>query len=386
MISVIIFPVLLFRAFVTLFQSFFYSYNKPYIATTGPIIISITVILFIFLPYIKGSLLYNISYGFLFGNIILVIYYFITYLNQGGKVNVFKFKIDALTKNVLKGSISILFLVLINQIYFFSKNFFASYFGEGAISSLNYSSSITSLIPALIFSSVFSVLLSKLSELSSFGNRAKVKKLYLNSFLGLIFVILPVVILFEIYSREILSIVYLRGQFTISAIGKTDLPFLWDALSMLSFIIYIIPTAFYLAKKQYKILTIIGISVYIPGILLNYLFSLWMGFEGIAFTNFIIGAIHGLILLFYSRKFIGKVNLLIKDLLLMVISGAIVFAIIYGLKVLIFTNYINYDFTNLIIIVIINFLTCVILYSLITYILKVNYIHNLRTLFNTRKY
>ncbi|MBK8982518.1 MAG: polysaccharide biosynthesis C-terminal domain-containing protein, partial [Ignavibacteria bacterium] len=149
---------------------------------------------------------------------------------------------------------------------------------------------------------------------------------------ALLFLLIPVTVVFLAFGREVLSLVYLRGNFDQSGIDMTLKPFFWDALSLLTFVLYIIPTALFLAKKEYKLMTKIGSITYLSGILVNYLLSSWFGFYAISMATFITTGVYGLLLLIYSRKIIGRYNEHFKKIILMFICGAATYFIISYLK------------------------------------------------------
>lgn len=374
-VALFVFPVIMFRSYISLFQSFFYAFEKPFYSVVGPILITASVIFSLFLPYYEDKLLYNISIGFLLGNFLLVVIYFFFYLKFGGKFKLFQFKIDETSKIIFKSSFSILALVIFNQLFLLSKNFFASFYGEGAISSLNYSSSITSLIPGLIFTSIFSVLLAKLVGIFTTGTRAAAKKLFLGSMLGLVYFILPIIILFCVFGYEILSLIYLRGEFSVEAIQSTFKPFIWDSLAMFSFIMFIIPTAFYLAKKEYLLLTKIGITFFILGVILNYALSHFFGFWGIAVSNFIVTLLYGAFLLKFTRKFIGKLNIFFINILKLVGCSIVIFILSSILKYNFFSD--TNGLAQLLFTIALNAVIIFGLYFVITYFFNVNYLNKI---------
>ena len=293
-------------------------------------------------------------------------------IRLGATLKFKKIKIDEVTLKVLKGSLSILVLVICNQLYLFSKNYFASYFGEGAISSLHYSGTITSVIVSIIFATFFTVLISDLSSLFSNDQIVKARELFLNTLSILIFAVIPVIVFFIVYSEELLSLVYLRGNFNKAGIEMTLKPFFWDALSLLTFILYIIPTTLYLAKKEYILLTKIGSIVYLSGILFNYLLTAYFGYYAISMAAFLTTGIYGILLLFYSRKIIGRLGKYSLRILFMIISGSFTFAVMILLKFYFFSQFISFNFENLLLIIFVNSIITVLVYLLITYFFKVN--------------
>lgn len=372
-ISYIIFPILFLKVFIGYFHSVYNAVKNFYFPVIAPVVVGIALLISILLPYYNDDVIYNLSFANLTGNFILFVLMSGGLIKLGAVLRFKKIKIDDVTKKVLKGSFSILFLVICNQLYLFSKNYFASYYGEGAISSLHYSGTITSVFVSIIFATFFTVLISDLSSIFSNELKIKAKKLFLNTLTILLFTVIPVIVLFIVYAEEILSLVYLRGNFTKTGIEMTLKPFYWDAIALFTFILYIIPTTLFLAKKEYKLLTKIGSIVYLFGIFLNYILTDLYGYYAISMASFITTGIYGIALLFYSRRIIGRLGKFSWHLILMILSGSVTLTIILLLKIYIFNQYILYHFQDLFLIILINSILTALIYFVITYILKVNY-------------
>lgn len=67
---------------------------------------------------------------------------------------------------------------------------------------------------------------------------------------------IPVVAVFLSSGEELLKLLYLRGEFDLKGIELTMKPYYWDVLALITFVLYILPTAYFLAGKDYKRLTI----------------------------------------------------------------------------------------------------------------------------------
>lgn len=376
-ISFIIFPILFFKVFIGYFHSVFNSVKSFYFPVVSPLIISILLLISVLIPYYNGEVIFNISFANLIGNIILFIL-MLTGLKKIGAIIKFKrIKLDPLSKKVLKGSSSILILVICNQLYLFSKNFFASYFGEGAVSALHYSGTITSVIISMIFATFFTVLISNLSSFFSEEQIEKARYLYLQTISTLMFVIVPVVAFFVIYGKEILTLVFLRGNFSEAGIEMTSKPFFWDALSLITFILYIIPTALYLAKKEYKLLSKTGSAVYLLGIGLNFLLSYYLGFYAISMAAFITTGLYGILLIIFSQKIVGNFGKYFSSITFIIISGIVSALVLAVLKIIYFGKFLNNDFLNLLIIIFANLLILASVYLFSTTMFRVNFTKDL---------
>ncbi|MDQ3021776.1 MAG: hypothetical protein M3R36_14575 [Bacteroidota bacterium] len=376
-ISYIIFPILFFKVFTGYFHSVYNSVKSFYFPVVSPLIISILLLISVLIPYYHGEVIFNISFANLLGNIILFILMLIGLKRIGAMIKLKKPILDPISRKVIKGSSSILILVICNQLYLFSRNFFASYFGEGAVSALHYSGTITSVIISMIFATFFTVLISNLSSFFSEDQIEKARSLYLQTISTLMFVIVPSVAFFVVYGKEILTLVFLRGNFSEAGIEMTSKPFFWDALSLISFIMYIIPTALYLAKKEYKSLAMTGSMVYLFGIGLNFLLSNYFGFYGISMATFITTGIYGILLIVFSQKIVGKLGKYFSTLTLIIICGIVSSVILAVFKTIFFSKFINNDFPGLLLIIFANLLILTAVYLVSTSLLRVNFTKDL---------
>lgn len=373
-ISLFVFPILFFKVFIGYFHSVFNAVKSFYFPVTAPVIIGVVLLASVYFPFYKDDIIYNLAIGNLTGNILLFIIFTAGLIKLGGFIKFKRLEIDEVTKKVLKGSLSILLLVICNQLYLFSKNYFASYFGDGAISSLHYSGTVTSVITSLIFSTFFTVLISNLSTYLSEDKLSEAKNLFIRTLMTLMYVLTPLVIMFLICGEQILSLVFLRGNFDIEGIQMSLKPFYWDALSLLTFVMYIIPTALFLAKKNYTLLSKIGTVVYLSGILLNYISTKYLGYYAISMSTFFITGIYGCLLLFYSGKIFGNMNKYLKQFILILLSGLFSFLIIVNLLLPFFAKYDNPGILNNLFFLIINSTAIAILYFAFTALFKINYL------------
>ncbi|MBM4157962.1 MAG: hypothetical protein FJ216_04175 [Ignavibacteria bacterium] len=375
-ISLIIFPLFFIKSITGIYHASMNALKHFYFPVIINVLPTLVIIASLFLPYINDEVIYNLSYATLLGNILIFVFSYLRIKHLGGDFKLsFSFFNDE-TKRIVKGCGSIIVLLVFEQIFILSKNIIASYYGEGAISSLNYARAIPFTFMGLIFGAVFSVLLTNLSNLIAIDIKKKSKSLFINTIFSLFYFIIPVTIILLISCKEILSLLYLRGNFTIEGIEITLLPFRWEIFSILTFILYIIPTALFLAKKEYSKLNKIGSSIYIIGVPTNLILCNFMGFYGISVSNLIITGLYGLILLIYSRKFFGKYKVEIKIFIRLIISGLFTLIFSFIIKRLFF--YVAYYdlFINIKDLFIMSIII-ILIYYLSTYILKVDYFKKL---------
>lgn len=372
-IALIIFPVFFFKTIIGLLHSILNAVKRFYYPVLLNSFPSIFLIISIFLPYYNNNLIYNLSMSVLLSHAVVLILSYLIIIRIIGIVKLKRTIFDDFSKRIFKGCTALMMLLLLEQIFILSKNYFASYYDEGAISSLNYSKSISSVIMGLIFASVFSVLVSNLSSMLSKKDTNGGRKLFLTTMLGLMYIIIFLVVIFLSSGKELLSVLYLRGNFSNEALTMTLKPYFWEVLSLVSFILYIIPTSLYLATKQYMKLNIIGSTVYLIGIMLNFIAVKIWGYWGISIANFIVTSFYGVILLFYSVDIIGNYYKAINIFIKLLISGVLT----YFTVLLVFPIFPKYEsdllISNILSIIYTSVLSGVLYFS-ITSILKANYL------------
>lgn len=327
-IAYVVFPILFFKILSGYFHSVLNSVKSFYLPVIAPALISVLIVFSVMLPSPEGGLIYNLSYANLAGNILLLLIFGYSLKNLGASFRWAGLKPDELTLKVIKASGSIMMLVVFNQIYLFSRNYFASYFGEGAISALHYSGTIPSIVISVIFATFFTAIISKLSTLFSEGKDSEAGQLYRKTILALLFFVIPVVAVFLSSGEELLKLLYLRGEFDLKGIELTMKPYYWDVLALITFVLYILPTAYFLAGKDYKRLTIAGSSVYIAGTVLNYFLTSYLGFYAVSIAHLIITGIYGFILLSMSLPRGEERTQFFKTALMIIAGGAVSFFLV----------------------------------------------------------
>jgi hypothetical protein len=151
-------------------------------------------------------------------------------------------------------------------------------------------------------------------------------------------------------------------------------------LTLITFVLYIIPTALYLAKKKYNLLNKIGSSVYIFGIVINFISAKYFGFYGISIATFITTFIYAILLIFYSQKFLGSYKNEIIIFTKIIFSGFLTAVIVFISKNLLIVKF-EYTLINTIIFLMISSAIIAFIYIFFTLILKVNYLSNIKLLF-----
>lgn len=371
-VSYIIFPIVFFKIISGYYNSVLNSLQEFFVPVIAPVIIGIFLVVSVLFPYFKGEIVYNLSYANLFGNILLL-FILLSFAGRTGLVfKVSRPLFDELTVRILKASGAIFILVFFNQIYLFSRNFLASYFGEGAISALHYSGTVSSIVISVVFAVFFTALISKLSVLFSEGRRDAAMELYVRTITVLMFVVVPATAFFAAYGKELLTALYLRGEFDAAGLELTMKPYYWDVVSLLSFILYIIPTAYMLALKHYRKLAIAGSIIYALGTALSYILTNEFGFYAVSMAHFFTTSAYGITLLFITLSGYESKGRFALRISLIILSGVVTFFAGYFLKDMLLFRDASASITETMLILLAGLLIMLSFYTGVTVLFRIN--------------
>lgn len=376
-IFLIILPIFFIRNLMNLFQSVCNAYKKYFYPVVLPILVNIFVIVSVILAFTKDTLIYYIAVAGTFGNIIIAMILALIVYSLIGKIKI-NAKLDAVTIKILKSISSLLILVMINQIYFASRNYFASYLGDGSISVLNYANMPVGFINTFIFTVFFSVLLSELSSKFTLGEIENARHMFFDTLLSLLYFCVPLILIMIIFNTEFLKLLFLRGNLKAEDIEKISYPFFWETLAILPFILFILSVALYLASKQYVLITKIGSLVFVLGIVLNYVFASKFGIYGISLANFITSSLYAITLLFFLRQIVGKIGEYSKKIFSIFFSGIVVFLLFFSLKRFVFNYFVSNSILSDALLILFNTILIFCVYYFCTSFLKVNYLKKVK--------
>ncbi len=333
-IAAIIFPLIFLKVLMAFLQSVYNSFKNFVFPLIIQIVINVAMIASIIVPFYQGSIIYNLAFGLAAGNVLVAILLIVNIrsLKLNWQFPGFRLSPDDVTKKIIRSSGSVFLVVFINQIYFYSRNVFASEYGEGAISSIAYASTFTGVLMMVVFNSVFNVLLSDIAEGYSYKKKIVTKEVYLNTLLSLLVIACPAVIFMLISGREILTLFYQRGAIDSAGIDKILQPYYWEVLSFFSWILFTIPTSLYLAVKKYKWLSLLSSVAYLTGIFLNFMFTEIFGYYGISVATFVTLGLNGVLLNCYARRFLGRFHSFWKNVSKVGLSFVLTLSLCYLAK------------------------------------------------------
>lgn len=221
----------------------------------------------------------------------------------------------------------------LNQVI--DKNF-ASRLSEGSISALNYSSKIVNLITAVIGTSISSVLFANLSEIATAGDEKKMAKEIekINSIV--ITLIIPIFLFVIFYSKEIVQVLFGRGEFGEKSVLITSESLAFYAIGIIGFNLKAVWVRIYNASLDTKTPALnSGIAV-LCNLILNVLLISTMRHKGLALATGVSSVFTDVLLIIFYKKKNQYIRLrkLFKEFIKICISTMGFFAIWMMLKII----------------------------------------------------
>lgn len=214
-------------------------------------------------------------------------------------------------KNVIqtvKIVLPVLLGVSVNQINKIIDKSIASTIKVGGISNLNYASVINIAIQDIIIFSIITVVFVKISKFVSENKMDELRKMINKALSSVLCLITPISVGIIVFSKQIVSVLFMRGSFDEIAMNETASALAFYSLGMIFVSVRDILVKVFYSFKDSK--TPIKNSVYaiIINIVLNFILSRFMGISGLALATSI-SAISSAFLMSWSlKKKIGDIG------------------------------------------------------------------------------
>lgn len=294
----------IFGGIFSLLRAYFHSSNRFFIPALAPIIVNLSVISSVLaFADIWGNK--SLAFGMTFG---LGAQALILFGLFGFKKHFYRFQLPKFNNNQKSLLISILIVFGIEgigQSFTLIDRIFASQISPGMVSSLSFASTILNLPIALVGMSLGVVVMPSLSKFSAnndFGNIIKVLK---KSFIYILIVILPFLLIFLFKSNVIIKLLYEHGEFSTSATEFSASALKYYSFGLLFYAAHIIFVRIYYALQKAYVLIFITLIGFIIKLSLSYYLTPIMSHNGLALATSISYSVNVLLLsgfLFWKLK------------------------------------------------------------------------------------
>lgn len=354
---VILMPYLLLVSICGLFAGFLNLLGSYFIPYSSTALLNIIMIGGALLGGYHDANIYYLAYSVILGGVVQLIYIYI--YSRVKKISLIYGKgFDPDVKRTFKLIMPAIAGVGVNQLNFLVGRIVASFLGFGSISFLYYANRLFQ-FPLGVFSiAIGTVSLTELSKAYTVNDTERLGEILSKAVISILLVIIPSTLGLCLLSVEITALIYERLSFTASDSYSTAIALQMYASGLLFFSFVNLFNKVFHANKDTKT----PVKVAFISLIFNFIFTLLLikpfGHAGIALASTLAAIINSTILYF-------KLNIKIKLSNLKSIVIKVVISSLMMTSVLLILQYYNIH-------VIINIITCIVIYFASLYILKVN--------------
>jgi len=376
----IIFPYLIFISLAAHFASINNVHERFAAGAFAPAILNISFILSLFiLTPLLPSAGHALSYGVLIGGVLQFLYLYrsvLKFYRPRLRIPVLNEKLKKFFKLFLPGIVG----SGVIQLNIVIGTIIASFLPVGAISHIYYADRLNQLPLAIFGIALGIVLLPSLSKAIKSSNQETIHNIQNRSIEFSLLISLPSAIGLFILAEPIIYILFERGAFLQEDTFYTARVLGYFALGLPAYIIIKVLVSCFFAREDTKTPLYISIVSVISNIVLSLLLIESMREMGIALATAISAWINVLLLyvMLFLRNNIKFDSQLMSNSIKILISSTVLVLVIYGLKVIIFEDFVsNSILLNSLFLLLIIFLTIIIYLGLVI-MLKVLTINQLR--------
>ncbi|THE09320.1 murein biosynthesis integral membrane protein MurJ [Bacillus timonensis] len=244
----------------------------------------------------------------------------------------FRFELDLKDQYIKKMALlamPVIIGVSMNSINVLIDRTLASQITEGGIAALNFATRLNGFVQGIFVVSISTVMYPLISKMALEKNVDGFKKMLGQSIVGIGFLVIPITIVFLIFTEQIIGLLLGRGAFDSDAVNLTSTALFFYSLGMLGLgLNQILSKSFYSLEDSKTPMINAGIAVVI-NIVLNVILSRYMGIGGLALATSIATTTSALLLFISLRRKIGSYGLkriiisLIKILFASAFMGAL---------------------------------------------------------------
>ncbi|CEA00457.1 putative peptidoglycan biosynthesis protein MurJ [Jeotgalicoccus saudimassiliensis] len=267
-------------------------------------------------------------------------------------------------RKLFRNALSVFIGTSSHQINLIVDRTLASQIIEGGISALSYANRLNSFVQSIFVLSISTVMYPLLSQAAVENNRKQFNHTLEYALSAIAIMIIPVSVFTMIFSEEIITLLFGRGDFDDRSIYLTAGPLFYYSLGMLALAYKeVLNQAFYAYNNTRTPMynSLLGVSINIP---LNFILSSIMGINGLALATSISAVITTILFIIsYKKKnknfsFKNNIIIILKTLVASILMGIIVY---YSHVIFIdlFTSW--FSFILILIIGIITYIGCLVL-------------------------
>lgn len=280
----IVAPFVFFRGMEAYFRSWLFEKKHFVVPATSTIIVNLIILAAIILLYDRMNI-QALAYGWLAASIVLTVYngFFAFVLVKPERPTGLSWPAVA---SVLRLTLSIAVVECIALIYPVIDRYFAVlYLGEGQVAALRYATFLIHIPTGVFVISFTQASFPWISDLSVPSELERLQNLYRDSVRLVLFVMGLVAVGLIIFPTEVVRLSFQRGAFDATSLAITASPFMYFALGILFYSIYVIQIKFYYARMTLARLGLILVSMLVVKVVLSFVLVKPMEQDGLALAT-----------------------------------------------------------------------------------------------------
>lgn len=205
----------------------------------------------------------------------------------------------------------------------------ASGMENGGVAALNYANRLYIIAASVFAVSLTNYIFPKLSRLSVSGEKAAWSAVFAKSMKIVLLLVTPVVVIFLLQSKEIIRIIYQRGEFGEYAVELTSSALLFYSIGMLWFSLQEIFNKAFYSVQDTRTPMISAIGGILTNVALSFLLSRYLGIKGLALAASISAMVWSIFSYFRIRRRLEKGSFQRLQLGKIIIMGAAAAVAVY---------------------------------------------------------
>ncbi len=327
------FPYLFFVGLVAFSMGILNSHGYFFAPAFSPVLLNVGFIIgAIFFSQLFREPLYGLAVGVILGGLMQLILQ-IPYLVRSGfrlRVSV-DFKHPGI-RRIFRMIGPALFGIAVYQINILMSTILASMLPSGSISYLYYSDRLTEIVLGVFIISIGNVILPEMSKMSAHDDMEELKKLYISSIRAALFLAIPASIALMAVGFPIISVLFMRGEFSSFHADMTYRALFFASLGIASLSVLRITTPTFYSLKDTKTPVKCAALSFVINIGSGFfLMQTWLKHAGLSLANSIAVTIQIIVLLIFLHERVGGLDLrqLIKPLIKFLLSSMLMAITIY---------------------------------------------------------
>ena len=307
----IMFPYLVCASFVAFSMGILNSHGYFFAPAFSSVFLNLSMItgIIFFSSFFKQPL-YGVTAGVLLGGLLQIVFQIPYLIKAGFKVKFsLSFNHPGL-KKIFRLIVPTLFGTAIYQVNILMGTILASFLPSGSVSYLYFSDRLTEMVLGIFIISIGNVIFPEMSKIAATNDYKKIRKLYLASLKGSLFLAIPASLALMTIGFPIIAVFFWRGEFTLVDAQRTAQA-LWHAsLGISSVAILRITSPTFFSLKDTKTPVLLAGLAFILNIGLGFfLMRTSLKHAGLALANSISVTVQVIILFYLLQKKIGRIKL-----------------------------------------------------------------------------